>query len=128
MGGNICGFRNLEDFRLINFQNLEINAFAVTKRGAAMISKKDIKRARKLVATNFRGMIPPKYINEIIKFAPSEEWKLLPVKGNEILHGQKEGRPDAILYWSKDGKQIECTRMGAVLWYCFRHYHEEVPL
>lgn len=94
-----------------------------------MLSKKKmIAQAEKLVRTNFRGMIKPKYIQGLIEFAPSEEWKLLPTVGNEILHGQKEGRPDAILYWSKDGKQIECSRMGAVLWYCFRHYHEEIPL
>lgn len=93
-----------------------------------MISKKEIERCKRLVATNFRGMIHPKYIQGLIEFAPSEEWKLLPVEGNEVLHGKKDGRHDAIIYWSKDGKQIECSRMGAVLWYCFRHYHEEIPL
>ena len=84
-----------------------------------MLPKKEIERCKKLCRTNFRGMIKMKFLVELYNYAPKDEWKLLPPVGNEVLHGVKVGRRDAILWWNAEKKQIECTRMGAVLWWCY---------
>lgn len=85
----------------------------------AFTLKKEAERCGKLLKNNFRGMIRLKYLIEIYAYAPTDEWKLLQPQNNEILHGVKEGRRDAVLWWNPEKKQIECNRMGAVLWYCF---------
>lgn len=84
-----------------------------------VLTKKEIERCKKLCRTNFRGMVKLKYLIDIYAFAPSDEWELLPLQGNELLHGKKEGRRDAVLYWNAEKKQIECNRMGAILWYVY---------
>lgn len=84
-----------------------------------VLTKKEIERCKKLCRTNFRGMVKLKYLMDIYAFAPSDEWELLPLQGNELLHGKKEGRRDAVLYWNAEKKQIECNRMGAILWYVY---------
>ena len=92
-----------------------------------VLTKKEIERCKKLCRTNFRGMVKLKYLIDIYAFAPSDEWELLPIQGNELLHGKKEGRRDAVLYWNAEKKQIECNRMGAILWYvyCIRN---DIPI
>ena len=92
-----------------------------------VLTKKEIERCKKLCRTNFRGMVKLKYLIDIYAFAPSDEWELLPIQGNELLHGKKEGRRDAVLYWNAEKKQIECNRMGANLWYvyCIRN---DIPI
>ena len=84
-----------------------------------MLPKKEIQRCKKLCRTNFRGMIKIKFLVELYNYAPKDEWKLLPPVGNEVLHGVKEGRRFPSLWWNAEKKQIECTRMGAVLWWCY---------
>lgn len=92
-----------------------------------VLTKKEIERCKKLCRTNFRAMIKMKHLLDLYVFAPSDEWTFLPLKDNELMHARKEGRRDAVLYWNAEKKQIECSRMGAVLWYvyCIRN---NVPL
>lgn len=97
------------------------------KKANSSFLKKELARCRKNIKTNWRGLIKLKYLLDLYAFAPSDEWTFLPLEGNELMHARKEGRRDAVLYWNAEKKQIECSRMGAVLWYvyCIRN---NVPL
>ena len=92
---------------------------AMAKKVSVVLSKKEVERCKKLCRTNYRGMIKLKYLLELYAFLPSEEWTFVQPQGNELLHVKKEGRRDAVLYWNAEKKQIECNRMGAILWYVY---------
>lgn len=92
---------------------------AMAKKVSVVLSKKEIERCKKLCRTNYRGMIKLKHLLGLYAFLPSDEWTFQQPQGNELLHGIKEGRRDAVLWWNATKKQIECNRMGAVVWYVY---------
>ena len=86
--------------------------------------KKEEIRARRAIASNWRGYVKLKYLIDLYAFAPSQEWHPIPPTGNELLHAVREGRPDLLMWWNPEYKQIEINNMGRVLWFLFCHYNE----
>lgn len=89
--------------------------------------KKEEAKYRKMVATNFRGKVKLKYLIDLYLFAPSQEWHPIEPTGNELLHAVRYGRPDLVIWWNPEYKQIEMNRMAKVLWVLFVHFNE-LPL
>lgn len=85
--------------------------------------KKEEARCRKNIRTHWRGLIKMKYLIDLYAYAPAQEWHTVPPTGTELMHAEREGRPDLILWWNPEKKQIECNRMGVILWwnYCIAH-------
>ena len=94
------------------------------KRIPSINFKKEEARARKLAQNNWRGYVKLKYLVDLYAFAPSQEWTPVQPKGNEVFHAVRYGRPDLVMWWNPDYKQIEINRMGRVLWFLFCHYND----
>ena len=89
--------------------------------------KKEEARCRKNLKTNWRGILKMKYLVELYAYAPVQEWHPIIPEGNELMHAEREGRPDLIIWWNHECKQIETNRMGIILWwnYCIAH---DIPI
>lgn len=89
--------------------------------------KKEEARCRKNLKTNWRGILKMKYLVELYAYAPVQEWHPVIPEGNELMHAEREGRPDLIIWWNPIYKQIETNRMGIILWwnYCIAH---DIPI
>lgn len=90
--------------------------------------KKEEERSKRLIRTNYRGLIRHKYFSDFVAFLPSNEWTLVQPCGREVVHAVKEGRYDLRVWWDAQHKQYECNRIGMCNWYAYALKNDEVPI
>lgn len=93
------------------------------KTPAINIKKEEI-RARRAIASNWRGYVKLKYLIDLYTFAPTQEWTPIQPGKNEVFHATRYGRPDLVMWWNPEYKQIEMNSMGRGLWFLFCHFHD----